>query len=201
MVGLVRARSTAMTINNAVRVPIRTKRYFLCPSCMKHEFQIEHLFDGQNELKVREIGPWQCDECDATWSVQVNLIDETIDVIQAPQKSWHNWDILEFVGRGNAVVRLVVPGLTFDRHHRLDDELERKRHYYEEHTCPINYLRSAVMVVLGDAARFGDDDPHGLFRFVTTFEHPLRPHQLLSSNETNVLADIAHKALATLGRS
>ena len=42
---------------------------------------------------------------------------------------------------------------------------EAKRYYYEEHTCPTNYLR-AEMVIEADTM---DDDPHGIFEFVDVF--------------------------------
>lgn len=198
---------------DARRVQLHTKRYFLCPSCKKHEFEVEHLFQGpeavvawdeisgKHEEHVREVGPWQCDECDATWKVRVHPSDGTIDVVPAPQRSWHNWDVLELARADKTVIRLVVPGLSFERERKLDEELERKRYYYEEHTCPTNYLHSAVIVTSGDPADWGDADPHGLFRFVTTFEHPLRSHQIHNSDGMNVLGKHAWKTLAKLGRS
>jgi transcription elongation factor Elf1 len=185
----------------AKRVELHTTRYFLCPSCEKHEFVVEHLFDGDEVSGEREVGPWQCDECDATWMVHVRPGHGTVDVAPAPQRSWHNWDILEFAGTGNTVVRLVVPGLSFERERRLDEEFERKKFYYEGHTCPINYLHSAAIVASGDREHWGEDDPHGLFRFVATFEHALRPHLILSSHESDRLGEHAWKTLAKLGRS
>ena len=182
------------------RVQLRTKRYFLCPSCGKHEFEVEHLFEDEVSGE-REVGPWQCDECDATWMVRVRPGHGTLDVVPAPQRSWHNWDILELAGAGETIVRLVVPGLSFEKDRKLDEELERKRFYYEENTCPTNYLRRATLVASGDREHWGDDDPHGLFRFAATFEHPLRSHQVWSSHEINALGEHAWKTLAKLGRS
>jgi len=37
---------------------------------------------------------------------------------------------------------------------------ESQRYLYEEHTCPINYLQNAEIVMIGDNA-----DPHGLFGY------------------------------------
>jgi len=179
---------------------LRTKRYFLCPSCSKHEFEVEHLFGG-TERAEREVGPWQCDECDATWVVRTRPDQGTVDVIRAPQLTWHNWDVLELSGPDKTVIRLVVPGLSFERERKLDKELDRKRSYYEEYTCPTNYFRSATVIASGSREDWGDDDPHGLFRFVATFEHPLRSHQVRSSNETNAIGQQAWKTITKLGRT
>jgi len=46
-----------------------------------------------------------------------------------------------------------------------DPPLSNLEYYYEEHTCPINYLHHALEVRLGD-----DADPHGLARFVDVQE-------------------------------
>jgi hypothetical protein len=49
----------------------------------------------------------------------------------------------------------VVEGI----HH--EDEDDSHRYYYNEGTCPTNYL--GVLKVFDDE---GDDDPHGIFEFV-----------------------------------
>ncbi len=39
--------------------------------------------------------------------------------------------------------------------------MDSQRYYYEEHTCPSNFL--GVEKVMDDS---GDEDPHGIFAFV-----------------------------------
>lgn len=39
---------------------------------------------------------------------------------------------------------------------------EARGYFYEEHTCPTNFIRDPVVAIFAD----GDDDPHGVFRFV-----------------------------------
>lgn len=49
-----------------------------------------------------------------------------------------------------------------------DSDPESKSYYYEEHSCPTNYIR--VVEIITD----GDSDPHGLFDYVKTVELPIR---------------------------
>ena len=42
----------------------------------------------------------------------------------------------------------------------LDKLQEHLEYYYEEHTCPTNFIRVPMIAVDGDT------DPHGIFRFV-----------------------------------
>jgi hypothetical protein len=176
----------------------------LCPACERHEFLVEHLFSEASDARgIRTAGPWQCEECDATWNIAAYK-DGSIEVTAAPQRSWHNWVILELAGQGNAVIRLLAPGLVLDRETPLEEQHELNRHFYEEHTCPMNYLQRATVVALGARDRpneFGDSDPHGLFRYVTCFDHPIRPNQVQGSVQTDALVASAEKVLAKIGRS
>lgn len=42
----------------------------------------------------------------------------------------------------------------------LDEMLSSERYFYEEHTCPTNFIRIPLIVENGDM------DPHGVFEFV-----------------------------------
>jgi hypothetical protein len=52
----------------------------------------------------------------------------------------------------------VIEGMYFNGEFDIDN----KRYFYEEHTCPTNYLGVEMVVDLND----GDTDPHGIFEFV-----------------------------------
>ncbi len=54
-------------------------------------------------------------------------------------------------------IRLILVAPRYD-HHGEDspEETEHERYFYEEHTCPSNWLRDIVRVEVGE-----DHDPHG----------------------------------------
>jgi len=60
---------------------------------------------------------------------------------------------------------LVVNGLRLKEHPTREVEPTGKHDefYYNEHTCPTNYLRDVVEVIAD-----GEVDPHGCFKFVTS---------------------------------
>jgi len=58
---------------------------------------------------------------------------------------------------------LVVKGIM----HGDKIDHENNAYYYNEHTCPTNYLQDAEVVIIGK-----DNDPHGLFEYVKSVPHP-----------------------------
>lgn len=44
---------------------------------------------------------------------------------------------------------------------------EHQRYFFEEHSCPTNWLRECVAVIKG-----GNDDPHGFLEFVRAVDVP-----------------------------
>lgn len=68
-----------------------------------------------------------------------------------------------------APIYLLVEGLSFrKRDHVSDDDEPHERYFYDEHTCPTNWIRYVVEIMIG-----GDSDPHGLARFVAVEDgHP-----------------------------
>ncbi len=127
---------------------IETKQYVLCPHCEQSQSQIDHLFNGDG----RDVtwGPWYCDECGCAYKGVVKGTDVFVE------KSDKRKDkCLVFLKNNN--VLLVVEDMYFDG--ELD--VENKRYFYEEHTCPTNYLGVEMVVDLND----GHTDPHGIFEF------------------------------------
>lgn len=65
-------------------------------------------------------------------------------------------------------VRLIVQGMEFTRDDGSPDP-DAGRHdsyFYDEHTCPTNYIGGSVLKVIDPAD--GDNDPHGIFAYVKT---------------------------------
>lgn len=141
-------------------VQVKTKKSLIidCPSCNEHEFDITHLVDG----KKNHAGPWYCDRCfkgiyfDVSEGgvVECEITDKTSEPTYA------------FLRYGSLL--LVVHGICHDG----DLDHEHHESYYEEHSCPTNYLHDVLMVV--DLVS-GDTDPHGLFDYLGSSKIPRWP--------------------------
>jgi hypothetical protein len=66
------------------------------------------------------------------------------------------------LAEGEEPVHIIVEALGFQKDNVIDLD---KSYYFNEHTCPWNYLRFNI--------RHGDDmDPHGIFQFVDAIIAP-----------------------------
>lgn len=136
---------------------VYTKRFVRCPFCNVSEHQVEHLF---GEYVGRTAGPWYCDDCGGAFMLHVSA-DGCLDVEKTGRRLRHVRVLLELLPQ-QETVQIEVDALEFDDGHGFapDEEQERKHaFFYEEHTCPINWMRAAEEVRLG-----GDEDPHNLVR-------------------------------------
>jgi hypothetical protein len=134
---------------------IETKRYASCLECGDKVGSIEHL-DGDD---IREIGPWFCESCGRGWWIRTNGRD-VCDMVLDERRRWIP---------ATATVTLVLPPqkdpIVLTLHARVYDELGKEfgegcAYFYDEHTCPTNWMRDVAEIRIRDNA-----DPHGLFKF------------------------------------
>jgi ribosomal protein L37AE/L43A len=140
-----------------MKATVVTHTYIVCPYCGEDEKRVDHL-----DAAGRTFGPWYCDECGKAYrgkrvadGVEIELLDEICHRV-----------MIELRHHADDNLRIVVWGMRFEgaswqtgvdtagypEHHRF---------YYDEHTCPTNYLSNVIEIREGDI-----DDPHGVFRFV-----------------------------------
>lgn len=122
-----------------------------CPYCDGDTFPVGHLSDGA------PFGPWYCDKCGGSFAgkrvkgmaFELQLRAErkvkTIDVLVLPPMT--------------LPVYFVVEGMRFELEGREEDD---QRFFYEEHSCPTNWLQPEMVYYDGNA------DPHGLIKFVSS---------------------------------
>lgn len=130
-------------------------KYITCPACQSKHFRVDHLPSG---IRTR----WTCDrdECGAEFRVEV-LSDGNIETTVTGSR----WAPCLVTLRCEQPITIVVSHRQHDwakdRKENPDDADSNTRYYYEEHTCPTNFL--GVEEVITDD---GDHDPHGIFKFV-----------------------------------
>lgn len=126
----------------------KSERYIRCPGCGKSEHQVSHLPLGTETA-------WYCDDCGVRFRLRVISADcVNCEVIPVESKEKRLVTL-----RSAGPVTLLVEGMVLLPN---DDEEGHERFFYDEHTCPTNYMRKVVKVI--DAE--GDEDPHGVFAFV-----------------------------------
>ena len=129
--------------------------HIVCPYCHQSRFPIDHLVEG-----VR-FGPWYCDSCGKSFS-GVRTADGA-DITLLPRWKRDTKVTLEYAH--DPRLRLQVKGTRFSKGDGTEDKEADKHdeYYYEEHTCPTNFLHDCHEVSFD-----GDADPHGLFNWIST---------------------------------
>ncbi len=146
-----------------------TKRMLTCLACDDGRFEIEHLL-GPGE---RQWGPWYCKDCGeghrgVAGNDEVRIYELTGDRLDKPMVLLKLEDL-------PGDVFLVVRGFYRARQHDgkpvpegepfVDDG---QRYYYDEHTCPTNYMREVVEILVVTPDGQPDSDPHGIFQYVSS---------------------------------
>lgn len=132
------------------KVITEVKHYVECPYCSKSKSRVDHLFKEYGS--GTSFGPWYCDECGGAYKGKTKGSDIFVEKLINQRKD----KCIVFLK--NANVLLAVEGMYFDG----DLDIDHLTYYYDEHTCPTNYLRCEMVIDLDD----GDSDPHGIFEFV-----------------------------------
>ncbi len=131
-------------------------RYIVCPGCGKGPKQVSHLEVGAKTA-------WYCDECGVRFRLHV-LSADAVDCEVIPGERKEKTIVTL---RSEVPVTIRVEGMNLINRENFDDDGTtpelRDRYFYEEHTCPTNFL--GVLNVSDDA---GDTDPHGIFKYVKT---------------------------------
>lgn len=84
--------------------------------------------------------------------------DGTIDAEPTGIKTKRTSVLLKLLPQ-KKIIYIVVKGMRFDG----GDDDNNDEYFYNERTCPINYLNKIELICIGQ-----DDDPHGLFEYVET---------------------------------
>jgi len=147
-----------------------TRKYIECPNCGDNRsFSIGHLMGGQHSF-----GTWYCDKCNCGIRGRVDGEEVEVELTERTAESTHV--LLELPPQQESVF-LITKGYMFD------GEMVAQAYFYEEHTCPVNYLRSAEIVIIGK-----DADPHGLFEYRQTIPKRLNPNLQDVSDAEEILS-------------
>ncbi|MRT30868.1 hypothetical protein [Herbaspirillum sp. CAH-3] len=136
-----------------------TKTFIRCPHCDGDEFPVDHILNGTWK---RSFGPWYCDTCGGSFRGTKDDVGQ-IDLELLDERKVQTLDLLVLQPQAKPVY-FVLRGMRFEGP-KFDGYPDNKEFFYEEHSCPTNWLRNIQTLIHDD-----DDDPHGLIEFVRSIE-------------------------------
>ena len=141
-----------------------TLKKVVCPTCHEPGSTVNHLID---EPSIRETA-WHCNQCGMEILIKVGL--GGLYVAPGKQKCDRTLVLLQ-----NDQIALVVEGINFS-----DQPNDNNEYFYNEHTCPTNYLTRVIDVI---DLKEKQTDPHGLFKFVKSIPFVEAPENQYRSYE------------------
>lgn len=131
----------------------KEKKVFACPECQSPEHSYGHLKTGSF------FGPWYCNNCGASVTGTINAND--VDIERHSDRKARTLVLLRLDVPGTEAkpVHIIVEGMAFypdGSQPNAQEAQERGEYFYNQHTCPWNYLRLPIKE--GESV-----DPHGLF--------------------------------------
>ncbi|MDU7377877.1 MAG: hypothetical protein E7L09_05825 [Enterobacteriaceae bacterium] len=135
-----------------------SEQFFHCPECDSPEFSFDHLSTGSS------FGPWYCDKCGC--GIVGEIILGGVEIHIHSDRKAKTLVLLKLDKEIDTPVHIVVEGMIFyPRNSKPIINQEHESYFYNEHTCPWNYLRVSI--------KDGDEtDPHGIFRHQETVIMP-----------------------------
>lgn len=145
--------------------PAKFEKVFVCPDCkLTWHSSYSHVKPGETW------GPWYCRHCGC--GVRGKVTEEGTDIEVVDDKKTKTLVLLRLDEDVTPPIHLLIEGFVHcprgvDPKDYIESEeyISHMRYYYNEGTCPWNYLRLPI--------RQGEDtDPHGIFTYQETVLWP-----------------------------
>lgn len=142
--------------------------FAMCPWCdEKSGGRVDHLYDMAMPCSF---GPWQCDKCKKQFRGTI-IAPGDVSLVRdesARDSFSRSIALLKFDGKEGPVYFVMDHNRYHNGEVESDEENQsHQRYFFEEHSCPTNWLRECVAVI-----EDGDCDPHGFLDFVRAVDVP-----------------------------
>ncbi len=131
-----------------------------CPNCGAATGSLGHLLDGKSHC----FGPWYCDDCGREYHGQVDT-DGSVQIRMGKSFWVKSLNVLAINPQETPIYFVVEGGEPVNPDEPRDPH-HGGRYYYEEHSCPTNFV--PVELISQD----GDHDPHGIFTYLGSVDRP-----------------------------
>jgi hypothetical protein len=135
---------------------------FHCPKCDEvfQKIPVDELarFRERQARNSSTRQSWQCSGC--LTQLMFDFESDTIQTLEEgyPDSVSKTLTLLRLDPLDKPVYLIVEGSVFYNKDGKYNKD---QSYYYNEHTCPTNYLQNTFKVYVGD-----NDDPHGLFEFV-----------------------------------
>lgn len=136
--------------------------FIKCPHCEEKSGRIDHLFDQRTIVRF---GPWYCDKCGGEYDGNVDE-DNNVTTSKRENKKIITLNLLKIEGKEKNIL-FIVEGMRFLKDDP-DDIQSNTQYFYNEHTCPTNYIGGDVLAIIDGI----DTDPHGFAEFIRCVDAP-----------------------------
>lgn len=141
----------------------------ICPHCEEVDATLGHLEEGST------FGPWYCDSCGRAYAGVYRGEATKIFKDDKGRRKLDTLVLLEYP-RTDKPLRFLIKGRRYVENE--DQEYDGSGYFYEEHSCPTNWLKDCAMVAFD-----GDTDPHGFLRYVREIDCPDLPDNCMEEDE------------------
>ncbi len=151
------------------------KNWIICPTCDNTVATIDHLLTNKYS---GSFGPWYCNSCGigVCGEVKEGILISTRSNLSSIKK-----DVLVLLKHYEIDdLFIVVKGMCFGN---KQEEEQNLAYYYNEHTCPVNYLGVDKIIYKGDS------DVHGLFEYVKHVDYIELDCNLTTEQILNIFND------------
>lgn len=146
-----------------MKATFEVKRYIVCPHCEKTtERSVDHLLKEEN--LPRTFGALSCNHCHEEFKGVIQM-DHSIDIekVFGGSKYLPTMDLLVIPPQDKPIYLLRRGNRTFKPGEVLNDVKDNARYYYNEHSCPTNWMDNFETIAFD-----GDGDPHGVVRYLNS---------------------------------
>lgn len=195
---LLKSQTETMILTPATIIE-KIQHHVCCLECGAPVGTIDHLPEiaasREDGIDYVTWGPWYCDKCGASIQGQTYTDGRTL-VRPGKNRKEERAVLLRYSTPMADTFYLVVKGMRFHPSESEEEERKHDRYFYEEHTCPINYLRDTLGVILGSPGDW-DEDPHGLFEYVGSV--PLKGNESVLGDGCRSITGTAEEVLQLFG--
>lgn len=135
-------------------VQAKVRLYIPCPSCTDGSWRADQLHEGQSTT-------WTCNSCHR----EANILRVDYNDFRTTPTGRKETPVVVTL-RSDTKPAITVRLNTWKYAHSQKDTKkeyeEHQRFYYDEHTCPTNWIKQVEEISVGK-----DKDPHGIFEFVS----------------------------------
>jgi hypothetical protein len=133
------------------------RRFHLpCPNCKDGGWRVD-------QLGIYDIVEWECPHCHTQSKIEpLGIYDFEVTPALIKRRKTPITVTLRSITEPPITVKVNAWKYDHSQDTPQEDFIEQERYFYNEHTCPTNWLQDIQQIEFE-----GDTDPHGVFEFVS----------------------------------